>query len=803
MTALLAKYRVLDLTDARGAFAGSLLAQLGAEVILVEPPTGNNIRKTEPYAQDKPDLDNSLVHHSFSRGKASVMLDPNNSKDKKKFLDLASSADVILRSGRPSEIDALGYPSTSELEDMFPHLVQATVSPFGLTGPKAEWLDSDLVLAAAGVQMSINGDADAPPLRTAVPQVWSHACADAAIGVAVALRERSHSQLGQRVDVSAQQSWTYAAFHYPLFPSWGAEEVTRNGSHVRIGKVASTFHFPAKDGTVTLTYLFGAAVGPFTNRFVEWMVDEGAIDPAFQSIDYSTWSPVDDLDHYEKLTKAIYYFCESKTKAELLEAAKQRRLLVMPVSTLSEVISNTQFEERGLWESVQIGESSAKLPGPFVHAIPRLPSLGSAPKIGENQALLQNLEPKSFIADTQTKPFKRPLDGVKVLDMTISFAGPTVGRTLADHGATVIKVESEHRPDLTRTAGVFLNGDGVDNSACFAEYNAGKKSIALDLSKKESSIPILHELVKWADVLIESFAPGSLGRLGLDSKARKNLNPNLVTLQSTMVGQTGPFSSFPGYGNMAAALCGFFATTGWPGRLRVGPVGAYTDIISPRFAVLAVLSALDHLEATGNPTDFDFGQGESAIQLLNVGLLDSQINGRQWEGIGNADHFLAPHGVYPCSEEDTWVAVSCSNDEQWELLSAYLKINSLKKLSVSDRLMRQEEINAAIEAWTTQRSSKDAAETLQQLGVAAHQVQGGKECALDEQLRHRNWTVNVDHELMGSIPVRNSAIHLSRTPALISEPGPRIGQHTFEILLNNLNKNPDQIAELAIKEIFE
>ena len=110
MVALLSKYRVLDLTDARGAFSGSLLAQLVAEVILVEPPSGNNIRRTEPYAEDKPNLNNSLVHHSFSRGKASVMLDPKNSKDKKKFLDLVSSADVILRSGRPSEIDALGYP---------------------------------------------------------------------------------------------------------------------------------------------------------------------------------------------------------------------------------------------------------------------------------------------------------------------------------------------------------------------------------------------------------------------------------------------------------------------------------------------------------------------------------------------------------------------------------------------------------------------------------------------------------------------------------------------------------------------
>ena len=92
---------------------------------------------------------------------------------------------------------------------------------------------------------------------------------------------------------------------------------------------------------------------------------------------------------------------------------------------------------------------------------------------------------------------------------------------------------------------------------------------------------------------------------------------------------------------------------------------------------------------------------------------------------------------------------------------------------------------------------------LQQLGVAAHQVQGGEECVLDEQLAHRNWTVIVEHDLMGSIPVRNSAIHLSRTPALISQPGPRIGQHTFEILVNDLNKNPDQIADLAIKEIFE
>src|SRR5688500_27163 len=195
--AMLSPYRVLDLTDDRGHLAAFLLAQLGAEVVLVEPAEGSAARRTGPFLDDAPGLEQSLWHWAYNRGKKSVTLDSVDVEA------LCRSADVLIECGAvPLDLDRLMADN--------PSLVAVSISPFGRTGPKARWLASDLTLAAASGQLALTGDQDRAPVRISEPQVFHHAAADAAVAAVIGLLERSRSGRGQHVDVSAQQSFMLA-----------------------------------------------------------------------------------------------------------------------------------------------------------------------------------------------------------------------------------------------------------------------------------------------------------------------------------------------------------------------------------------------------------------------------------------------------------------------------------------------------------------------------------------------------------------------------------------------------------------
>jgi crotonobetainyl-CoA:carnitine CoA-transferase CaiB-like acyl-CoA transferase len=366
----------------------------------------------------------------------------------------------------------------------------------------------------------------------------------------------------------------------------------------------------------------------------------------------------------------------------------------------------------------------------------------------------------------------------------------------------VVKVESQQRPDLTRTAGVFAGGETIDHSCCFAHYNAGKHSLGMNL-RREGAAEVLKDLVEWADVLVDSFAPGALDRMGLDAGTRNALNPDLITLSSSLLGQTGPLSGLAGYGNMAAAVCGFFSATGWPDHTPVGPMGAYTDIISPRFAATALVAALDHRRRTGEPTTFDLGQGESALHLLTLGMLDTQVNGRTWERIGNRDPFNAPHGVYPAAGDDQWVAIAVHRDEQWRSLADLIGLTGLAGLDWQSRSTREVEIDRAIAKWTKDRSAAEIEQRLQALEIPVHGVQNGSHCHADPQLAHRGWTTVVTHDRIGELLIGTTPRMLSDTPARFPTAGPPLGQDSFDVLADLLGYDPDRIAELAIDEVLE
>jgi crotonobetainyl-CoA:carnitine CoA-transferase CaiB-like acyl-CoA transferase len=394
-----------------------------------------------------------------------------------------------------------------------------------------------------------------------------------------------------------------------------------------------------------------------------------------------------------------------------------------------------------------------------------------------------------------------PLQDIKVLDFMWVLAGPGITRLLADYGATVIRIESVNRTDPTRTVGPFQDGrSGAERSGLWANNNAGKFGITLDLST-DGARAIVRDLVLWADVVCEAFSPKAMRAWGFDYESLRQIKPDLIMLSTCLMGQSGPLSRFAGFGNLAAALCGFYNLVGWPDRTPSGPFSAYTDYIAPRFGACALMAALIHKKLTGEGQYIDQAQAESALQFLALPILDFSADGRSYEPIANRDLYHAPHGVYPAAGDDRWVAIACRNDSDWRALSAVMEAPELASDvrfgSFAARQANCDDLDIVISNWTRNLEAHEIERKLQERGVPAHVVQTPADLYQDPQLHHRRHFVEVPHSELGKTWVENSRFALSRTPARVEHAAPMLGEHNQYVLQHILGYNEDRIAELV------
>ncbi|MFN0091149.1 MAG: CaiB/BaiF CoA transferase family protein, partial [Acidimicrobiales bacterium] len=390
------------------------------------------------------------------------------------------------------------------------------------------------------------------------------------------------------------------------------------------------------------------------------------------------------------------------------------------------------------------------------------------------------------------------LEGLKVVDLTWVYAGPLATRVLAEHGATVVKIEGPGRPDAGRGGGGALAGDhGPEASLQFASMNADKLGLALDLNTPAGR-EVLVDLARWADVLVESYTPGVMDAWGLGADALHAANSELIVLSTSLMGQSGPLRGFAGFGNLAAAVCGFYELTGWPDRAPAGPFLAYTDYLAPRLTTAVLLAALERRAREGGGERIDFSQAEAAIHFLAPALVEHEVLGAARGRLGNDDSALSPHGVFPCAGDDAWVAVVCETDEQWRALTALVDGPALAGLGAEARLARRDELAALVAGWTGRRSAAEAEAALIEAGVPAHRVQNSGECWADPQLAHLGHWRRVPHPKHGSVVIEGPRVRLSRSPAGPHRAGPLLGEHNELVLRDLLGYDDDRIAQLIV-----
>ena len=660
MTAPLHGIRVLEVaTGIAGPFAGRLLADHGAEVVKLEPPGGDPSRTEGAVPGPRPEGTGSLFA-SLSTDKRSVLVDGPRDPV---LRELLTGADVLLHSWPEAVLEDAGL-GLEERRALQPGLVTVSVTAFGQVGPYSTWSGSDIVAYAMGGPMHATGEPAREPMKLAghVVEYLCGAGAAFATLAAVATVERG----GGPVDVDISTFETQASsidrrsvllLSHQFTGAIGYREGGNRMSAIPAGV------FPAQDGYVQVVF------APNWMPRVGEMLGDEELDAILHS---GNW--VDHPDLPEILNAALLGWTLTRTRAECMEQAQQHRLAVMPLNSPTEVLDEPHFAARRSFVEVPHPDGGTfRVPGPSFRMDgverpcappPVLDQHGVAVRAGGWRTRARSAPPA-----VAAGPGRLPLDGIRVIDLTVVWAGPYCTMHLGDLGADVVRVDNAHLfPTATRGAvprpagpaselgqvwGAFPDGDPGrrpwNRAGGFVCHARGKRSLTLDL-RRPLGLETMLELVERSDVLVENNSAKVMERLGLGWDVLSARNRRLVEVRMPLLGLSGPYRDHIGFGAHIEALIGLTTLRGYlDSDPSTNDPTYHMDPTSGTVAAFAVLAALRRREATGTGALIELAQAESLLHFLGEYFVDASRGHDEWSALGNRHPHRAPQGVYPCS----------------------------------------------------------------------------------------------------------------------------------------------------------
>jgi len=781
-----------------------MLGDLGADVIKIEPPGGSASRRERPFLDAVEGAEKSLRFHAYNRNKRSVVLDLEASADRNILEVLIRGADFVFESLPDGMLVGQGI-DFARLRQLNPTIVHVVVSAYGADGPAADRIANDLTLSAMGGQAGLQGSPERSPVRVSIPQAWRHASAQAATAALIAHARMLVTGEAQFVDVSAQCAVTWTMMNAMNAYAIQGFEFVRMGSTVQMGTRDMDPVFECANG-----YLVAMPIGAVMHALLGHIAGDDLLDAAWLEEDWETFDARMAMAEETRFSSEqvrdlfVQYFL-LHTKEELFELGFAAGVTLAPINTVADLTKFEQLDVRDAWhQSTLPNGQQVRAPGLFAKMDQAPMAIRYAPPGLDEHGKEIRAEAARGVRERAQLPTPvpgsdYPFEGLKVLDLTWVIAGPASVRYMSDHGATVIKVESELRPDGLRFLGPVKGEPGWNQSQFYGEFNAGKLCIQLQL-KEPKALEILKQLIQWADVLVENWAPGATARLGIDYKSCARLNPDLIMLSTSLLGQYGPMAEIAGYGYHAAGMAGFYEVTGWSDMSPHGPWLAYTDVIAPHFVVASIVAALDHRRRTGKGQHIDAAQFEMALQFLTPEILDAQANGYVTTRMGNRARHAAPQGIYPCAGEDQWCAIGVDTDEQWQALKAALDnpewAASTAFDAVDGRLADHDAIDARLSEWTCSRTPNEVMDLLTGRGVPAGAVQRSKELAEDPQYIHRKFQHFWDHANMGRVPYAGNQFRIPGYAGGPSGPAPLLGEHNHQVFGDILGMSEADINAL-------
>lgn len=703
--------------------------------------------------------------------------------------ELVAGADVVVEDRGPGFLDGLALPGASRAGR--PDLIVTSISPFGHTGPRAGWQATSAVQFATGGLMSLTGEPHRPPLVTGGDQAWMFGGLQAFAATTVALLGRWRRGRGDWIDLSLQElAASIPELYGPMSEYELKAPVARAGNSVRA--VWGVYH--CADGFAGVCCLerqvpaFFALLGP------EVQGNPDFADPAARAA------------HDDELLAHVLPFMLERTKDELVALSPEHRVPFGAVRTPRELLSDAAFVERSFLDRVPTPRGDATVPGrPF-------PGLGwQAPVAAEAPAPADTASWHApgwgaSTADGDT-PAAAPLAGLRVLDLTMMWAGPYATKLLAEAGADVIKIESPRAWDNIRTL-VRQDPSIPDpwNSAYyFNEYNHSKRSLTLDLAQ-ETGRQVFLRLVAGADVVIENYRADVLDNLGLGYDVLRAANEKIVLVSMAGFGKTGPLARHVGFGPIIEMMSGLMSLTGYgDDGIPVKTGVSYGDPVGGTSAVAAVALAVLQRDRTGAGCHVDLAQREAAAVLAGPAFAAASLglgpDGGDPVHWGNRHPDLAPQGCYPAAGDDAWIVVSARHDADWQALAATLGRPDLAGLTLDERRARHDDIDEAIAGWTAGRPADAAAAQLQAAGVPAAAVVDTMAIHDDPQLVARGFWRQVPNPKMRPYRQSGPTWRFHDAPAHEMRRSPWFGEHNTEIL-TELGLTPAEQAALADAQVI-
>jgi crotonobetainyl-CoA:carnitine CoA-transferase CaiB-like acyl-CoA transferase len=783
--------RVVELGDIPASYATRQLADLGADVIKVEPPGGDPNRLLPPFAGNISHPERSLTFIHANTNKRSIALDLEGDGDRETMARLLASAQLLVEATPLDYLEKFGFTDERFSKD-FAGLAIVSITPFGRTGPYRRYKGSDAIANASGGFLFGQGDNNKGHCTAPSHLAYQMAGTMAALLGLAAVRHARMSGRGQRIDMSLQEALTFTNSSSVARYSRENRLERRPGGRAYGG--AGTNIYRCKDGRyVHFTTNMPHMWKEFTQN---WMTSKALAGPEWENPRYRD-------QHAEEVARAFAEFIGSFAADDFANQAQARHLAAAPLNTIGQFVDCEQNHVRQWMQEIDhpvIGKYRA--PGaPMRLSLTPMRVRRPAPLLDQHrrEILAELVSVSANAVKEQTDRLHDPmLKGLRMADLTQQYAGPLGTELLGYYGMEVVKIETATIPSKEREASVH---------ACM---NRGKLGCTLNLRHADGK-ELFKQLVAKSDVVVDNFSSGVLERLGFSFENLQQINPGIVQAVMPGWGLSGPLKSWVAWGWQLLAYTGIMRLWGYPDapmetRCKI----AWPDRVGSVSMALGVLAALEYQARTGKGQFIEAGMLEAQGAMMGPAILDYTVNGNEWDAMGYREILgapYAPYGVYPCFGTDNWIIIACAGDAEWRSMVDLIGNSSWAADAMfATKAGRQKHfkvLDEKLSHWTRKCTPRQAFRLLQEAGVAAGIPSSGEDLFHDIHLRARGHIVETEAQPWGKISHHGLPGIPSLSAADAAQPAPWIGAHNNQVFGEILGLSQEQIDALVKAEAIK
>ncbi|RXG91906.1 CoA transferase [Bradyrhizobium vignae] len=794
---VLSHLRVVEVgSSAATSYCARLFADFGADVRKVEPPKGDRLRQSPPLTH----TGQSAWFAFLNFNKSSIIIDPAAPQASKQLAAIIEDCDILV-DGR--DVDAADCPliDFAALGKRHPRLICLEASWFGRDGPYTGLTATDSTVRALAGLIKLVGPVEGPPMYAPDFQTGILAGLWGFIAAASSVLGQAQGGGGRSWSLSIFES-SLALSEYLMSEAFAYGDVMRRIGINRFWPGSPLGIYETRKGWLGVTVVTPAQWRAFCDMLDLPELREEPV-----------WIPNEDcLKRLEQIERVFIPKLKTRTAQEWSAEGRKRRIPIVPVPEISDLVQDTEKKMRGAIVPVGLGEEEGLTVGSAQRLTLTPPRRGGrVPALGERQSVenaRRDLAGTGSGSPSRLDGTRQPLHGIRVIDFSMGWAGPLCTRTLADLGAEVIKIEAIQYPDWWRgvdRSPPYIDAQMYEKRARFCAMNRNKRGITLDLTRPQGCT-LAKRLVAGADIVVDNYSVDVLPKLGLGYEVLRTFNPRLVMMSMSAFGADSADRDCRAYGSTFEQGSGVPTVIGNPGEPPVMTHIAFGDAVGGLNGCAAVLVALIHARATGQGQFIDLAQIECMMPFVAPWITVHSTDGMPPPKYGSRHPQFVPHGCFRCAGEDNWVMVAATDEAMWQRLAIlvgrpdWAADPSLK--SEQARRGIEDVIERGIEAWTLTRDADQAMSELQAATVAAGVARLPIDLLTDRHLRSRAFLQEIERPFIGRHPLPSLPIREGSEPYPIRTAAPTLGQHNREILSGLLDLSDNEMAQLSREGII-